>query len=206
MKNKKNKKIISLIIVILIVIILIFCILQKSNFFQDNLIFFKILNSSNINENSQNDHIVYNNIAEYKEQNNPLFFYVTYNETKFKSINLMDTIDKKTLVKEKIAPGTKGHFEIVLISNRDINYKIIFENLNEKPQNLVFSIKGSDREYNNLNELQQELIGNLEKNKVKRIDVNWRWKYENNLANNLQDTKDGINLDMYKFNIYTVSY
>ena len=206
MKNKKNKKIISLIIVILIVIILIFCILQKSNFFQDNLIFFKILNSSNINENSQNDHIFYNNIAEYKEQNNPLFFYVTYNETKFKSINLLDTIDKKTLVKEKIAPGTKGHFEIVLISNRDINYKIIFENLNEKPQNLVFSIKGSDREYNNLNELQQELIGNLEKNKVKRIDVNWRWKYENNLADNLQDTKDGINLDMYKFNIYTVSY
>ncbi len=206
MKNKRNKKIISLIIVILIVIILIFCILQKSNFFQDNLIFFKILNSSNINENSQNDHIFYNNIAEYKEQNNPLFFYVTYNETKFKSINLLDTIDKKTLVKEKIAPGTKGHFEIVLISNRDINYKIIFENLNEKPQNLVFSIKGSDREYNNLNELQQELIGNLEKNKVKRIDVNWRWKYENNLADNLQDTKDGINLDMYKFNIYTVSY
>ena len=44
------------------------------------------------------------------------------------------------------------------------------------------------------------------KNKVKRIDVNWRWKYENNLADNLQDTKDGINLDMYKFNIYTVSY
>lgn len=206
MKNKKNKKIISLIIVILIVIILIFCILQKSKFFQDNLIFFKILNSSNINENSQNDHIFYNNIAEYKEQNNPLFFYVTYNETKFKSINLMDTIDKKTLVKEKIAPGTKGHFEIVLISNRDINYKIIFENLNEKPQNLIFSIKGSDREYNNLNELQQELIGNLEKNKVKRIDVNWRWKYENNLADNLQDTKDGTSLDMYKFNIYTVSY
>lgn len=206
MKNKRNKKIISLIIVILIVIILIFCILQKSNFFQDNLIFFKILNSSNINENSQNDHIFYNNIAEYKEQNNPLFFYVAYNETKFKSINLLDTIDKKTLVKEKIAPGTKGHFEIVLISNRDINYKIIFENLNEKPQNLVFSIKGSDREYNNLNELQQELIGNLEKNKVKRIDVNWRWKYENNLADNLQDTKDGTSLDMYKFNIYTVSY
>ena len=206
MKNKRNKKIISLIIVILIVIILIFCILQKSNFFQDNLIFFKILNSSNINENSQNDNIFYNNIAEYKEQNNPLFFYVTYNETKFKSINLLDTIDKKTLVKEKIAPGTKGHFEIVLISNRDINYKIIFENLNEKPQNLVFSIKGSDREYNNLNELQQELIGNLEKNKVKRIDVNWRWKYENNLADNLQDTKDGTSLDMYKFNIYTVSY
>ena len=206
MKNKRNKKIISLIIVILIVIILIFCILQKSNFFQDNLIFFKILNSSNINENSQNDHIFYNNIAEYKEQNNPLFFYVKYNETKFKSINLMDTIDKKTLVKEKIAPWTKGHFEIVLISNRDINYKIIFENLNEKPQNLVFSIKGSDREDNNLNELQQELIGNLEKNKVKRIDVNWRWKYENNLADNLQDTKDGTSLDMYKFNIYTVSY
>lgn len=206
MKSKKNNKIISLIIVILIVIILIFCILQKSNFFQDNLIFFKILNSSNISENSQNDPIFYNNIAEYKEQNNPLFFYVIYNETKFKSINLMDTIDKKTLVKEKIAPGTKGHFEIVLISNRDINYKIIFENLNEKPQNLVFSIKGSDREYDNLNELQQELIGNLEKNKVKRIDVNWRWKYENNLADNLQDTKDGTNLDMYKFNIYTVSY
>lgn len=206
MKSKKNNKIISLIIVILIVIILIFCILQKSNFFQDNLIFFKILNSSNISENSQNDPIFYNNIAEYKEQNNPLFFYVTYNETKFKSINLMDTIDKKTLVKEKIAPGTKGHFEIVLISNIDINYKIIFENLNEKPQNLVFSIKGSDREYDNLNELQQELIGNLEKNKVKRIDVNWRWKYENNLADNLQDTKDGTNLDMYKFNIYTVSY
>lgn len=206
MKNKKNKKIISLIIVILIVIILIFCILQKSNFFQDNLIFFKILNSGDTNKNSQNDQISYKNIIEYKEENNPLFFYVAYNKTNFKSINLSDTIDKKTLVKEKIAPGTEGHFEIVLISNEDINYKIIFENLNEKPQNLVFSIKGSDKEYYNLNELQKDLIGNLEKNKVKRINVNWRWTYENNLANNLQDTKDGINLDMYKFNIYTVSY
>lgn len=202
----KNKKIISLIIVILIVIILIFCILQKSNLFQDNLIFFKILNSCDTNKNSQNDQISYKNIIEYKEENNPLFFYVAYNKTNFKSINLSDTIDKKTLVKEKIAPGTEGHFEIVLISNEDINYKIIFENLNEKPQNLVFSIKGSDKEYYNLNELQKDLIGNLEKNKVKRIDVNWRWTYENNLANNLQDTKDGINLDMYKFNIYTVSY
>ena len=163
MKNKKNKKIISLIIVILIVIILVFCILQKSNLFQDNLIFFKILNSDNSNKNLQNDPIFYNNITEYKEANNPLFFYVTYNKTKFKSINLMDTIDKKTLVKEKIAPGTKGHFEIILISNRDINYKVIFENLNEKPQNLVFSIKGSDKEYYNLNELQKDLIGNLEK-------------------------------------------
>lgn len=206
MKNKKNKKTISLIIVILIVIILIFCILQKSNFFQDNLIFFKILNSGNTNKNLQNDQISYKNITEYKEENNPLFFYVAYNKTNFKSINLSDTIDKKTLVKEKIAPGTEGHFEIVLISNEDINYKIIFENLNEKPQNLVFSIKGSDKEYYNLNELQKDLIGNLEKNKVKRIDVNWRWTYENNLVNNLQDTKDGINLDMYKFNIYTVSY
>ena len=206
MKNKKNKKVISLIIVISIVIILIFYDLKKSDFFQDNLIFFKILNSDNSNKNSKNDHIFYESIAEYKEQNNPLFFYVTYNKTKFKSINLMDTIDKKTLVKEKIAPGTEGHFDIVLISNKDINYKIIFENLNEKPQNLVFSIKGSDKEYYNLNELQHELIGILEKNKVKRIEVNWRWTYENNLADNLQDTKDGINLDMYKFNIYTVSY
>lgn len=206
MKNKKNKKIISLIIAILIVIILIFCVLQKSDFFQDNLIFFKILNSGDTNKNLQNDQISYKNITEYKEENNPLFFYVAYNKTNFKSINLSDTIDKKTLVKEKIAPGTEGHFEIVLISNEDINYKIIFENLNEKPQNLVFSIKGSDKEYYNLNELQKDLIGNLEKNKVKRIDVNWRWTYENNLVNNLQDTKDGINLDMYKFNIYTVSY
>lgn len=206
MKNKKNKKIISLIIAILIVIILIFCVLQKSDFFQDNLIFFKILNSGDTNKNLQNDQISYKNITEYKEENNPLFFYVAYNKTNFKSINLSDTIDKKTLVKEKIAPGTEGHFEIVLISNEDINYKIIFENLNEKPQNLVFSIKGSDKEYYNLNELQKDLIGNLEKNKVKRIDVNWRWTYENNLADNLQDTKDGINLDMYKFNIYTVSY
>ena len=206
MKNKKNKKVISLIIVISIVIILIFYALKKSDFFQDNLIFFKILNSDNSNKNSKNDHIFYESIAECKEQNNPLFFYVTYNKTKFKSINLMDTIDKKTLVKEKIAPGTEGHFDIVLISNKDINYKIIFENLNEKPQNLVFSIKGSDKEYYNLNELQHELIGILEKNKVKRIEVNWRWTYENNLADNLQDTKDGIYLDMYKFNIYTVSY
>ena len=94
--------------------------------------------------------ISYKNIIEYKEENNPLFFYVAYNKTNFKSINLSDTIDKKTLVKEKIAPGTEGHFEIVLISNEDINYKIIFENLNEKPQNLVFSIKGSDKEYYNL--------------------------------------------------------
>ena len=38
----------------------------------------------------------------------------------FKSIDLAETIDKDTLVYEKIAPGTSGSFNILLDSNQEI--------------------------------------------------------------------------------------
>ena len=53
-------------------------------------------------------------------------FKVNYKNMNFKSINLLDTYDKKTSINEKIAPGTKGSFYIQLNSNQNLKYQIKF--------------------------------------------------------------------------------
>ena len=63
----------------------------------------------------------------------------------------------KTLVDEKIAPGTQGDFEIELMSNENMEYEINIESYNRKPDNLVFFIKGNEKEFKNLDELEEKL-------------------------------------------------
>ena len=107
----------------------------------------------------------------------------------FKTIDLAETIDKKTLVEEKIAPGTSGSFNISLASNQNLNYKIEFNSKNEKPKNLNFKASKNEQilgEANTLEELSKNLTGFINKNEKIDIKINWYWAYES--KENLEDT------------------
>lgn len=123
---------------------------------------------------------------------------------------MSDTIDKKTLVYEKIAPGTSGNFDILLESNQNIKYKIEFYSMNDKPKNLNFKAFNKDRllgEANTLEELSKDLSGFIKKNEKINITIYWYWNFENEdnkEYTDIQDTKDSENIKKYQFNISTL--
>ena len=96
--------------------------------------------------------------------------------------------------------GTKGEFEIILETNQKIKYEIKFENKNQKPENLVFKIEGKDKKYKQLKDMENDLKGEIKKDKV--IKIIWEWEYEKNNIQNIQDTKDGTDIKSYNFLIY----
>lgn len=89
MKKNKIKKIIIAIIILGIAIFLFKNNKNIGNKFQDEIIFFKSFASKQENENK--NYPTYN-------------FKVTYKNTKLKNIKLLETINKETLIKNKIAP------------------------------------------------------------------------------------------------------
>lgn len=167
MKYVKTK-IILFLIVFLILSIFLLQVRNNQNFkCQEELIFFKLFSSKEPEENS-------NQIYQ---------FQVTYKHIDFKNIHLADTTN------QKIAPGTKGNFEILLESNKAINYRIQFKSIYKKPKNLYFQMQGEKKKYENLEDMEETLQGEFTKNKS--IKIYWMWDYENNEEQNLQDTKDG---------------
>ena len=111
----------------------------KYDFLQEDLLFFQFLNSRNQSEskiNGKKD--VTEEFTEKGTSIKMISFHIQYQNRKLKALNLSDTVDNKTLVYEKIAPGTSGRFDILLTSNENLNYKIEFESKSEKPTNLQF--------------------------------------------------------------------
>lgn len=194
------KKVTKYILIILILIFLIFTFFSlKRTDLMDDFILFKLFSDSNISlEKVQKEKLNLNNSKEY-----PIYeFNVSYKKTKLESINLLDTIDNKTLVKEKVAPGTKGNFTIRIKSNEDINYEILFNSLNEKPKNLIFKYKNI--KYQKLEDLQKDLIGKIAKKETIDINISWEWEYKISSKEDIQDTKDGEKLKNYSFTIETI--
>ena len=194
------KKITKYILIILILIFIIFTFfsLKRINLI-DDFILFKLFSDSNVSlEKIQKEKLNLNNSKEY-----PIYeFNVSYKKTKLEGINLLDTIDNKTLVKEKVAPGTKGNFTIRIKSNEDINYEILFNSLNEKPKNLIFKYKNI--KYQKLEDLQKDLIGKIAKKETIDINISWEWEYKISSKEDIQDTKDGEKLKNYNFTIETI--
>ncbi len=128
----------------------------------------------------------------------------------FKSINLLDTYDKKTSINEKIAPGTKGSFYIQLNSNQNLKYQIKFQSINEKPKNLKFKALQGEKllaESNTLEGLSEKLYGYIRKNEEININVCWYWDYEEKIdtdINDFQDTIDSQNIRKYQFNVFVL--
>lgn len=211
---KKRKKIIFKFILILILIILflkIFFLKELSNIQKiDDLLFLKLFsNGESLPKVTQNSGD-YSTIVENDKYQKVYNFKINYKNMDFKSIDLVETIDKKTLIYEKIAPGTRGSFNILLDSNQNLKYKIEFNSINEKPQNLNFRALKNEEilgEANTLEELSEKLTGYINKNEKINITINWYWNFENKQNQeyiDIQDTKDSKNIKKYQFNVYVL--
>lgn len=200
MKNKR--KIIFKLILILILIILFIKIFFLNGLINvekiDDFLFLKLFSNGVYQKNSTQDD-KYKKIYEFK---------INYKNLDFKSLNLSDTIDKNTLIYEKIAPGTSGSFDILLYSNQNLKYRIEFDSINKKPKNLKFKAFKSGEileESNTLESLSKKLTGDINQNEKINITINWYWNYEdkeNREDTDIQDTKDCENIKSYKFNVY----
>lgn len=200
MKNKKK-----IIFKMLLVLILIFLFLK---------IFF-LKGSSNIRKNDDflflklfsNGEILSKDITN-SESKKIYNFKIDYKNLDFKSIDLADTIDKETLIYDKIAPGTSGSFNILLNSNQNLKYKIEINSMNEKPYNLKFeALKNGELlvKTNTLEELSEKLTGYINKDEKIDFTINWYWNYEGDTEiSDIQDTKDAENIKRYQFNLYTL--
>lgn len=200
MKNKR--KIIFKLILILILIILFIKIFFLNGLINvekiDDFLFLKLFSNGVYQKNSTQDDKC-KKIYEFK---------INYKNLDFKSLNLSDTIDKNTLIYEKIAPGTSGSFDILLYSNQNLKYRIEFDSINKKPKNLKFKAFKSGEileESNTLESLSKKLTGDINQNEKINITINWYWNYEdkeNGEDTDIQDTKDCENIKSYKFNVY----
>lgn len=198
MKNLRNNKKKILILILLFIIIL--CILlkiaqAKDLYSQEDLIFFKLfgIGNSQVQKNSKettSSKIINSKKENKSDKDNIYKINIRKGENTYEKIDLLQTIDMKTLVNEKIAPGTKGSFYVYLTSNIDMDYEMQIVDKNESPKNFKFEIS--------------EEKGNLEKNKIKKVEVKWEWPYEIDNDENIQDTKDGKNIEEYDFEICTI--
>ena len=138
-------------------------------------------------------------------------FKVNGQEEQTQTIQLTSTYDNKTLVNNKIAPGTKGSFNIIIDakgSDVGIDYTVKIANEQNKPNNLKFIYE--DVEYNTITELEKVLSGTInadDKNKERTLTINWIWQYEtgNNATqiaeNDAIDTNDGRTITDYTFDV-----
>ncbi len=185
MKHKKT----AFLLIVILIILLFFILFNKFSKKEasDDIIFFKLFSQTKQNSNTK--------------ENEYIFDFSKNNEIST-NMNLWETVSKNTLINEKIAPGTEGEFEIKLKSNKSIYYEINFLSQNKKPKNLVFSIKGDNKRYSKLEDLRDELQGNLNKMETKSIIIQWKWDYDTGVKEDMQDTKDGTSIKDYHFYIH----
>ena len=181
-RNNKKKILIFILVFGIILLIMYFTLQSKKFFFKEDLIFFKFLNNGNL-ENNQKE-------TEKIEKQNQYYIEVKKHKRGYKNIDFFQTIDTNTLVNQKIAPGTKGDFSVFLTSNTNLEYELKIISENKKPKNFVFYI--------------EEDKGKLVANETKEVKICWEWLYETSIEDNIQDTKDGINIERYEFEICTV--
>lgn len=138
-------------------------------------------------------------------------FQVNGQKEQVQTIHLSSTCNNKTLVNDKIAPGTSGNFNIIVDgtnSNVGINYHIRFTDESTKPANLKFIYES--QEYNSVGELETILSGTIDANaeeKTRILTIYWQWPYEigNNeseIANNDKiDTQNAQDIANYTFRV-----
>lgn len=204
---KKGKKRYIMITIIFVCIILFIINFMRYEFLQEDLLFFQFFNSGNQSESKVNGKK--DVVEEFTERGTSIkmiSFHIQYQNRKLKALNLSDTVDNKTLVYEKIAPGTSGRFDILLTSNEDLNYKIEFESKSEKPTNLQFYTAENEKSYHSLEELGEDLTGIVLKKEEKTIPVHWKWEYEISEEQDKQDTLEAKKIREYDFLIYVQGY
>ena len=197
MKNKNIKRLIIVIILTFLIFKIVCSNLKFDSIKNNDFLFLKFLASG------QKDSI------DNLNQKSIYKFNVDYKDMKLKSINLLDSADKTTFVYEKIAPGSKGEFEIELNSNQNLKYRIEFKSNNAKPQNLNFKVLKDDDfldEANTLEELSESMKGDINKNQKIIYKIEWYWEFQNSQGLekvDIQDTNDAKNINQYNFDVYT---
>lgn len=197
MKNKNIKRLIIVIILIFLIFKIVCSNLKFDSIKNNDFLFLKFLASG---QKKSIDNL--NQKSIYK-------FNVDYKDMKLKSINLLDSADKTTFVYEKIAPGSKGEFEIELNSNQNLKYRIEFKSNNAKPQNLNFKVFNDNvflDEANTLEKLSESMKGNINKNQKIIYKIEWYWEFQNSHdleKVDIQDTNDAKNINQYNFDVYT---
>lgn len=138
-------------------------------------------------------------------------FKVNGKENTVENVNLLSTYNNETLIDNRVAPGTKGSFNIIVDatgSEVGVDYLIQFLNETEKPQNLIFSYQ--DKKYTTIQDLEKDLSGTInanDENKTRTITINWEWQYETGdneeeiNQNDIVDTNDAKKLENYTFDI-----
>ena len=137
-------------------------------------------------------------------------FKVNQETEQFATIKLADTYDKTTLLNGKIAPGTKGSFDLVIDatdSEVGVKYEVDFQNETNKPTNLIF--KSNNKTVSTIEELEDVLTDTInadDTNKVRTLTINWEWPYETGtenaiLNNDKIDTNEGLQALDYNFDI-----
>lgn len=127
-----------------------------------------------------------------------------------KTVKLVNTINKDTLVKGKIAPGTSGTILISLDASKsevDLDYDVKFANEKNKPNNITFTYSGVT--YKSLSEITtiNGKIKYYDPDRVKNIEINWEWPYETGLTeeeitrNDALDNQAANNITEYTFDI-----
>ena len=98
----------------------------------------------------------------------------------------------------------------MLDSNQDLQYKIEFNSINEKPHNLKFRALKNEEilgEADTLEELSEKLTGYIRQDEKIDITIDWYWNFEseqNQEYIDIQDTKDSGNIKRYQFNVYVL--
>lgn len=197
MKNKNIKRLIIVIILIFLIFKIVCSNIKFDSIKNDDFLFLKFLASGQKNSiDNLNQKSIYKFNVDYKDMN-------------LKSINLLDSADKTTFVYEKIAPGSKGEFEIELNSNQNLKYRIEFKSNNSKPQNLNFKVFKDNvflDEANTLEELSESMKGDINKNQKIVYKIEWCWEFQNSKKleeSDIQDTNDAKNINQYNFDVYT---
>ena len=191
-KNKRTRTII-IILIFLLIIGIYFLLKSNNNFFKDDIILFKNFYSS-INNTKENK-----DTKEKDSSDNYNIIKISTKKQITKEISLFSNLNNQMNWNKIIYPGTKGEFSIKLYGQEKLQYEVTFKSKNQKPRNLVFKQNG--KEYETLEKLGENLKGNLQKDEIKNIVIEWEWKYETNEKQDFQDTKDGKEIREYNFEI-----
>ena len=126
----------------------------------------------------------------------------TKNSSTETTISLADTVESDKVKEQRIAPGTKGEFNIVIDatgSEVDLDYDVLISSETHKPTNLYFLYNGE--KYTTLSSLiekvnednTKEFSGTIKHNESSQIvtyTIGWDWPYETIIDNVIQDESD----------------
>lgn len=137
-------------------------------------------------------------------------FKVNQETEEFATIKLADTYDKTTLLNGKIAPGTKGSFDLIIDATNSevgVRYEVDFLEETNKPTNLIF--KSGNKTVSTIEELESVLTDTInvdDTNKVRTLTINWDWPYETTTSNTISsndkiDTDEGLQALDYSFKV-----